>query len=55
MLVLPGELTVYGVASAPDLGTVHDVVVDQCERVHELECGGGVDDRGIVEIATRAH
>ena len=37
------ELAVHRVAAAPRVGAVHDVVVHERERVHELERGRGVD------------
>ena len=43
VFVLAGELAVHRVAPAPDLGAVHDVVVHERERVHELERGRRVD------------
>ena len=43
VLVPAGELAVHGVAAAADLRAVHDVVVHERERVHELERGRGVD------------
>ena len=54
VLVAAGELTVHRVAAAPGVGSVHDVVVHERERVHELERGGRVDDPRVVELAARA-
>ena len=52
--MLAREPAVHGVASAPDVGAVHDVVVHERERVHQLERGGGVDHGGVVDRSARA-
>ena len=37
--------------AAPAVGVVHDVVVEQCEGVHQFESRSGVDDDRIVRVA----
>ena len=49
--VATGEVPVHRVAIAAGVGAVHHVVVDERERVHELERGRGVDHRGRVGAA----
>ncbi len=44
--VAEGE--VRGAPTPPDRGAVHDVVVDERERLEQLQRGAGVDDRVVV-------
>ena len=47
------EARVHRVVPAAHLGAVHDVVVRERERVHELERGRGVDDPRVAPVALR--
>ncbi len=52
--VLVGVHRVSGGGAAPSGGVVHHVVVEQGERVHQLERGAGVEDARVVALAARA-
>ena len=54
ILVLAREPAVDRVSSAPDVGAVHDVVVHERERVHELESRRGVDRGRVVDRPARS-
>ena len=49
-----GEHGVRGGVAATAGGVVHHVVVEQCERVHQLERGTGVDHDGVGGVAPGA-
>ena len=54
-VVVPSrEVPVHGVAVPAHVGTVHDVVVHERERVDELERRGGVDDDRSPSVAAAA-
>jgi hypothetical protein len=53
--VFLGGEGVGGRLTAPRDGVVHDVVVEQCERVHQFERGTGVDVDLVVGAAAGAH
>jgi hypothetical protein len=51
--VLAREAAVHGVAAAPEIGAVHDVVVHESEGVHQLERGGRIDYARVVDSSAR--
>jgi hypothetical protein len=40
---------------AARVGVVHDVVVEECTRMHEFECGAGVDVDLLVRTTARTN